>query len=195
MASLPPPSLKLESENFILRPMTGADVGDRLSSWADDELAAEMLNTKRRQWSVPEQTAFFAKFTARPGKLALAIIPRGKTLPIGFYTLHLQARIDVFTISHLIGDTEWRGKGLTTETSDTIYGYLFDKLGYAKAKANVRPQNRPMLWLMLSDRTWRKEARLVGHLRDAESGERRDLLVLGMLANEWRAARQQSAKS
>ena len=190
MASLPPPSLKLESENFILRPMTGDDVGERLSSWADDELAAEMLNTKRRQWSITEQAAFFAKFTARPGKFALAIIPRGEALPVGFYTLHLQPRIDVFTISHLIGDAAWRGKRLTTETSDAVYGYLFDKLGYAKAKANVRPQNRPMLWLMLSDKTWRKEARLVGHLRDAETGERRDLLVLGMLADEWRAARQ-----
>lgn len=195
MASLPPPSLKLESENFILRPMTGADVGERLSSWADDELAAEMLNTKRRQWTIPEQTAFFAKFTARPGKFALAIIPRAEAHPIGFYTLHLQPRIDVFTISHLIGDAAWRGKGLTTETSDVIYGYLFDKLGYAKAKANVRPQNRPMLWLMLGSKTWQKEARLAGHLRDAETGERRDILVLGMLADEWRARRQHPAKS
>ena len=101
----------------------------------------------------------------------------------------------MFTISHLIGDTAWRGKGLTTETSDAIYGYLFDKLGYAKAKANVRPQNRPMLWLMLGGKTWRKEAHLVGHLRDAETGERRDILVLGMLASEWRAGLERRAKS
>jgi RimJ/RimL family protein N-acetyltransferase len=189
MATLPPPSLSLETRNFLIRPISGADLGERLSGWADDELAAEMLNTKRRQWAVREQAAFFAKFANQPGKLALAIVPRGEPHPIGFYTLHLQPRIGVFTISHLIGDANWRGKDLTTETSDAIYGYLFDKLGYAKAKANVRPQNRPMLWLMLSDKTWRKEARLVRHLRDAATGERKDMLVLGMMADDWRAAR------
>lgn len=46
-----------------------------------------------------------------------------------------------------------------------------------------------MLWLMLSDKTWRKEARLVRHLRDAATGERKDMLVLGMMADDWRAAR------
>lgn len=189
MASLPPPSLTLETKNFLIRPMTGADVGERLSAWADDELAAEMLNTKRRQWSIREQTTFFAKFENKPGKLALAIVPRGQPHPIGFYTLHLQARIGVFTISHLIGDAAWRGKDLTAETSDAIYDYLFNKLDYAKAKANVRPQNRPMLWLMLSGKIWKKEARLIRHLRDAATGERSDLLVLGMLADDWRAAR------
>lgn len=189
MATLPPPSLTLETRNFLIRPIASADLGERLSGWADDELAAEMLNTKRRQWSVREQTAFFAKFENQPGKLALAILPRAEQHPIAFYTLHLQPRIGVFTISHLIGDTNWRGQDLTTETSDAIYGYLFDKLGYAKAKANVRPQNRPMLWLMLSDKTWRKEARLVRHLRDAATGERKDMLVLGMMADDWRAAR------
>ncbi|QIG50919.1 GNAT family N-acetyltransferase [Nordella sp. HKS 07] len=187
MAGLPPSSLTLESRNFILRRLTKADASERLFSWADDDLAAEMLNTKRRQWSLAEQAAFFA---GKPDKVLLAIVPRQQEYPIGFYSLHLQPRIGVFTISHLISDAAWRGKDLTAETSDPIYEYLFNKLDYAKAKANVRPQNRPMLWLMLGGKNWRKEARLVGHLRDAETGERSDLLVLGMLAQEWRAARE-----
>src|SRR5690242_11617764 len=100
MASLPPASLTLETRNFILRPMTRADASENMSAWADDDLAAEMLNTKRRQWTVPEQTAFFAKFENKPGKLLLAIVPRGRSQGVGFFSLHLQAQLGVFTISH-----------------------------------------------------------------------------------------------
>jgi hypothetical protein len=34
---------------------------------------------------------------------------------------------------------------------------------------------------------WKREARLIKHLRLTATGERSDLLVFGMLADEWRA--------
>lgn len=189
MAGLLPRSLALGTKNFILRTLTGADSGVALSSWADDELAAEMLNTRRREWPVAQQAAYFAKFEASPDRHLLGIFPRAQAHPIGFFSLHYQPQFGTFVITHMIGAVGWRGKDVTTETAEAIYEFMFDKLGYAKAKANVRPQNRPVLWLMLAGGAWRKEARLIAHLRDAATGKRADLHVLGLLAEDWRRAR------
>jgi RimJ/RimL family protein N-acetyltransferase len=189
MASLPPQSFTLESEHFILRPFTAADASEKLVGWSDDELASEMLNATRRRWSVEEQANYFESYAKNPVRRLLGILPKGEQHPIGLFRLQLHPQVGTFLISYLIGNLDWRGKGVTEETTDAIYDYLFNKLGYAKAKANVRPQNRPMLWAMLGRKTWQKEAHLVGHLRDASTGRRADLYVLGLLAEDWRVAR------
>jgi RimJ/RimL family protein N-acetyltransferase len=106
-------------------------------------------------------------------------------VPIGLFIIKVKPKHGVFTISHLIGDRAWRGKDTTFLASELVYDYFFNTLGYAKATANVRPENKPMLWLMYNY-VWRKEARLIKHLRLAETKERSDLLVFGMLADEWR---------
>lgn len=189
MAGLLPRSLALETKNFTLRTLTGADASERLSSWADDGLAAEMLNTQRRHWQVADQAAYFEKFEMSRDKHLLGIFPRTESHPIGFFSLHFQPQLGTFLITHIIGAVGWRGREATTEAAEAVYEYMFDTLGYAKAKANVRPQNRPVLWLMLGGGVWRKEARLSAHLRDAATGARTDLLVLGLLAEDWRRAR------
>lgn len=172
-----------------MRPLTRADAREKLVSWTEDALAAEMLNTPQRPWRMAEQAAYFARFENMPDKKLLGIFPRQESHPVGVYFLQLRPRHGTLVISHLIGDVAWRGKGATDETAEAIYQYFFDKLGYAKAKANVRPQNRVILWLLLRGGLWKKEARLVGHLRESATGKRADLLVLGLLADEWRAAR------
>lgn len=173
------------SENFLIRPMVRGDASAALEPWIDDDVAAEMLNTQRRKWIVAEQAEYFAKHEEQQERLLLGIFPKRQKEPIGLFILRLQPREGIFVISHLIGDKAWRGRNATFETSDAIYDHFFNDLGYAKAKAHVRPENKPMIWL-LYNYAWRKEARLIKHLRLAASGDRSDLLIFGMLAGEWR---------
>lgn len=188
MAGLPPQSFLLETERFLIRPMVAADASPALSEWTTDATAAEMLNMKQRLWAVADQAAFFAKSDAKTGNYLLGIFAKSeRATAIGVYKIKFQTANSLFVITHFIGDHAWRRQHVTTETTEVLYDYLFNKLGYVKAKANVRPHNRPVLWLMLRG-GWRQEAHLVKHLRDATTGERGDLLVLGMLADEWRAS-------
>jgi RimJ/RimL family protein N-acetyltransferase len=189
MAKLPPPNLALETKRFIMRPLNGSDASEELASWTEHASTAEMLNTRQRSWSVAEQRAYFASFESQPDKRLLGIWRRDQDPPIGLYLLQLQPAPGTFLISHIIGNMAWRGKAVAEETAEAIYEYFFDRLGYAKAKANIMPQNRAVLWLLLREGVWRKEAHLVGHLRDAATGQRDDVLVLGMLAEDWRATR------
>jgi RimJ/RimL family protein N-acetyltransferase len=172
-----------------MRPLSDTDASEELSSWTEDAPTAEMLNTRQRSWSVAEQRAYFASFEAQPGKKLLGIWRRDRTHPIGLYLLQLQPAHGTFLVSHIIGDMAWRGKGIAEETAEAIYECFFDSLDYAKAKANIMPQNRAVLWLLLREGVWKKEAHLVAHLRDAATGRRADVLVLGLLAEDWRAKR------
>lgn len=173
------------SDGFVMRPLLRGDASPALESWIDDDVTAEMLNTTRRKWTIAEQADYFAKHEEQQERLLLGIFPKREKQPIGLFILRLQPHEGIFIISHLIGDKAWRGRNVTSETSEAIYDYLFNSLGYAKAKAHVRPENKPALWLIYTY-IWRKEARLAKHLRLAASGERSDLLIFGILADEWR---------
>jgi RimJ/RimL family protein N-acetyltransferase len=187
MAMLPPPSMMILTDRFVMRPMMRGDASPRLESWIDDDVAAEMLNTRRRKWSVAEQADYFARHEGQQERLLLGIYPKREKEPIGLFILRLQPHEGIFVVSHLIGDKAWRGsQKVTFETSEAVYDYFFNSLGYAKAKAHVRPENKPMLWL-IHTYVWKKEALLAKHLRLAASGERSDLLIFSILADEWRA--------
>lgn len=186
MAKLPPPNFVLASENFVIRPLVRGDASPKLEPWIDDENAAAMLNTPRRSWTVAQQEDFFARHEGQQQRLILGIFPKQAREPIGLFIVKVTARDGVFVISHLIGDKAWRGKSTTFEASEPVYDFFFNTLGYDKAKANVRPENKAMLWLLYTY-VWRKEVRLIKHLRLTGSRERSDLVVFGMLADEWRA--------
>lgn len=193
MASLPPPNFVIETENFTLRPIIRDDACVALEPWTEDETAVEMLNTKRRQWSIAEQVAYFAKYEGQRTRYLLGLFPKGQKEPVGLFIVKLRPGDDLMLVTHLIGDKQWRGTGASREASIGIFDFFFDKLDYRKAKANVRPENKSMQWLLLNG-GWHQEAHLTRHLRERSSGERTDILVFGILADEWRTKRE-SAKT
>ena len=188
MANLPPASFVIRTENFTLRPVMRDDASVALESWTEDEIVVEMLNTTRRQWSVAEQVGYFAKYEGQRTKYLLGLFPAGQKEPVGLFIVKLRPDDDVMLVTHLIGDRKWRGSGASREASIGIFDFFFDKLDYKKAKANVRPANKAMQWLLLNG-GWRREAHLIRHLRERSSGQRADILVFGILADEWRAKR------
>lgn len=185
MAGLPPASFVIHSEDFIIRPLVRGDASAELEAWTDDENAAAMLNVPRRNWKIAQQEDYFARHEGPQSRRIVGIFPKQAKVPIGVFIIKVTPRHGVFTISHLIGDKAWRGRDTTFQASEAVYDYFFNTLGYAKAKANVRPENKPMLWLIYTY-VWRKEARLVKHVRLSGAGERGDLLLFAILADEWR---------
>ena len=188
MASLPPPSFIIHTENFLLRPLTRDDACLALESWTDDEDAMDMLNGKRRRWSIAEQVMYISGFEGNRGRYLLGLFPNGQSEPVGVFIVKIRLDDSIMLVTHLIGDRAWRGTGASREASVGIFDYFFNTLGFAKAKANVQPGNKAMQWLLLNG-GWRQEAHLIKQLRLKSSGERGDLYVFGILADEWRAKR------
>ena len=187
MTAQPPPFfIELKSPRYLLRTLAPSDAGPSLEVWTLDPLAAEMMNAQLQRWDIGRQHAYIASFQNRKDKHLLGMFPLGTASPVGLYILRFNQPNGTFVISNMIGDKAWRGNGSSAECSDAIYDYLFNTLGYSKAKANVRPQNKAMLWLMLNS-AWKRECKLKQHLRDIETKERSDIYTFGLLAREWQA--------
>jgi RimJ/RimL family protein N-acetyltransferase len=177
--------MHLESERFLIRPLTVLDAAPHVSEWTLDPLGAEMLNQPQQLWPIEQQRRLFANQASNPGQLHLGIWAREINKLIGFFIVDLHPKNQTYTLTTLIGELQWRGQHVIRETADLLHGHFFEKLGFIKAKANVRPHNRSMRWMMANG-GWRTEAHLVKHLRDIATQTRVDVLVMGLLADQWR---------
>ena len=184
MSELPPQIIELRTPNFVLRTLQPGDEGPELESWTLDPIVAEMMNAELKTWKIERQRSFFATGLSRPDRRFIGIFPAGSAVPIGVFIIKLNVSKGTFVISTLIGDKSWRGKNVTTECADQIYRLMFVNHGFWKAKANILPSNKAMLWL-LSRGPWKREGRLRHHLRNSATGERMDVLAFGLIKPAW----------
>ena len=185
--------MQFETERFRIAPLTPVDASAQLSDWTLDPLGAEMLNESQKPWPIEHQRRYFASQAATPGQIMLGIREKASNKLIGFFLIDPNPKALTYTLTTLIGEKQWRGSHVLPEVSEPVNDHFFNKLGYTKAKANVRPHNRAMLWLMANG-AWKREARLVQHLRESVTGRRVDVLVMGMLADDWRNYMQRKKK-
>jgi len=184
MSELPPQFIELNTSRFRLRTLQPGDASPELEKWTLDPIVAEMMNAELKTWTVERQRVFFTEGLVRRDRRMIGIFPQGSSIPIGLFILRLNSANRTFIISTLIGDKAWRGKDVSAECADKIYRMMFLDAGYAKAKANVLPANKAMIWLFANS-VWRREGRLQRHLKNAETGERMDVLVYGLLRKDW----------
>lgn len=168
-----------------MRCLVPADASQLQAGWTLDATASEMLNVERNEWTVSAQHNYFASAGRASDRLLLGIWTNAGNSLIGLYIIKFWPADDIFSYSTLIGNKAWRGKNTADETATSICGHFFNELGYVKAKTSVRPTNKPVLWLLMNG-VWKKEAKLQGQLLDRKTGERADVLVFGMLADDWR---------
>ena len=185
-AQTPPFLVELDTPRFKLRTLAPSDAGPGLEEWTLDPLSAEMMNATLKRWEIGRQCAFIDSYRNRKDRHLLGMFPRNGARPVGLYMLRFNQPNGTFVISNMIGDRAWRGNACSQECADAIYDYLFNKLGYSKAKANVRPQNKAMLWLMFNS-AWKRECKLKLHLCDIDTKLRSDMYTFGLLAREWQA--------
>src|SRR5262245_9160835 len=109
MASSPPPSFVIQTENFILRPILREDASPALESWMEDDVVVEMLNAKPRRWTVADQEAYFSHYDGKRTRFLLGLFPKGHNEPIGFFIVKLRPHDSLMLVTHVLGNKEWRG--------------------------------------------------------------------------------------
>lgn len=176
--------MQFDTARFLIGLLTPIHASPKLSEWTLDPLGAEMLNEPLRAWPIEQQRRFFATSASAPGQVLLGFWDKSTRQLIGFFLIEPHPKSKTYTLTTLIGEKQWRGHSVVTEVSEPVHNYFFNTLGFAKAKANVRPHNRAMLWLMANG-GWKKEAHLVQHLREPMTSNRVDVLVMGLLAEDW----------
>lgn len=185
MSELPPQYIEIHTERFVLRSAQPSDARVEFENWTLDSLIAEMMNANSEKWSLEKQRTFFTAGLVRPDQRIIGIFPKEINSLIGFFILKLNKALGNFTISTLIGNKDWRGQDVMGECSDAIYKLMFEGADYHKAKANILPSNKAMIWNLAQTKIWKREGRLRKQLRNFQNNERLDVLVYGLLKSDW----------
>ena len=175
--------LRLESEHFLLRSLTAADVDDRFVGWfADREV---MEHVALPMGGSRDQLLRFVQGFDNRTTFLLGIATREAGLPIGYYRVWCYPRYGYAKTAVVIGDRAYWGRKTVTETRAVLLDFLFDGLRLHKVTGAVYTRNHAAVFNYKA-----QGFRCEGILREQERGRDGgwlDVYLFGLLRDEWRA--------
>jgi RimJ/RimL family protein N-acetyltransferase len=185
----PGKALELETENFRLRSLTAADATDTYISWWNDPEVQEGLGLRPRGWGRDQAIRHINKFDNRR-TYHLGIFPRDQELPIGFFAIFLEPA-QLARTNTVIGNKAFWGRRVVLEVRARALAFLFEDVGVEKVYGRVDGRNFSSIYNYKAQ-GFTCEGILRKHGRGAD-GTRHDLLMFGLLRDEWRKAKEQEA--
>ncbi len=189
MAHQPGTPVRLETERFVLRSMTPADVTPAFASWFSDPKVNEHL------FLPPQAKAGRAEDFARQmlagadnkTRFLLGVFLKQTGVQIGYVRFVVDPRNRHVIPTTVIGDREWWLRRVPGELFTALTPFFFDELGLNKIVITAYSEN-DLVARILKFVGYVQE----GYFREHEwTGERfRDVVQFGRLASEWRSSGQ-----
>jgi RimJ/RimL family protein N-acetyltransferase len=184
---MPPTPVSIQTERFIVRSMTLADVTGVFRIWIANPTLMAALNMPGRTLSQAELSRFIAGYDDRKRYL-LGVFSRATRSLIGVFTIDVTIEHARLKVSGFIGDRNWIGKGVGEEVSADLFEEFFSKRGIEKAVAQVEERNFGAI-VPLRRMGFRVEGHLRGELKAFDGSGRRNQFILGLLASDWKNPR------
>ena len=176
--------LCLETQRYIVRSMTSADVSDRFIAWTRDPEVIQTLNLPLREVQRGEFVRYVQRFDNK-ASFGLGIFAKNEDRHIGFYSALCDLRQATAITNVVIGERDCWGKGVVIETRAAILDFLFERLAMHKVWGKPFARNFPAVFNYKAQ-GFTCEGVLREHLKSVTGG-RIDQLVFGLLRHEWRA--------
>lgn len=173
----------IESENFIIRTMTPADATDRFSTWFDAPDVREMLNLPAQKRTKADMAAYIRSFDQR-SDLLLGIVAKADGLVVGMLSLYVDWRSGRFIANMIIGEPDYRHKGLTMEVTPPFRAYFFKTCGLKVMTATALAHNAPIR-AYLEKTGWTLDRIVKGEVKSASDGAAIDLCHYSLTAEAW----------
>ena len=191
MSELPLPDPPLRSATLALRAWRTTDVAAVIAASADPAIARFAApigphdgEADARAWLAGREPARIAGL-----RLDLAIVGARSGQVIGSIALSHAAQHRRATVSFWVAP-QARGRGVATEAVRLGAAWAFERLGLQRLELYVEPEN--VASLRVTERCgFSREGLLRSHF--VRHGERRDVLVYGLLAEEWRSSTRSSS--
>lgn len=133
--------VRIEGERVYLRGLTEKDATEEYCSWLNDPAVNAYLDTK--QATIESLREYIREKTNAQDCLFLGIFDQGTDRHIGNIKLEpVDLKEKKATLGVLIGDKEYWGKGIGTETVRLLVNYAFNTLDLGKLDLGVRPGNK-----------------------------------------------------
>jgi RimJ/RimL family protein N-acetyltransferase len=118
--------------------------------------------------------------------LLLGIFEKSSGAHIGMLTVDINHALSQFLVNLLIGDPEYRNKGVTSSITVPFREYFFETLGLNRAMASVLARNSAMIHY-LRKTGWQLDQTLKRSAKSNADGEMLDICLFSLSREAWRA--------
>jgi RimJ/RimL family protein N-acetyltransferase len=142
--NFPKQTICLDCGDYVMRTVTGDDASDRWGRWYSDPVATYMLNIPSKVHTKAEIVRYVASFDQRT-RVLLGIFKKDSGLHLGITKVDIDEKLERARVSGLIGEPDYRRKGVSKTTSRPFRNYFFETLGLKMLLARTLSHNQPVI--------------------------------------------------
>jgi RimJ/RimL family protein N-acetyltransferase len=181
----PKKTVRLDCSRYLVRTATIEDASDRWGSWMVDPEVSYMLNSPVKPLNKSEVASYIGSFDQRT-HLLLGIFEKESGKALGFLRVDIDEKFGRFMVSMLIGEPDYRNKGVTNEITVPFRDYFFETLGLKTMQATALSHNRPIIHYLLKS-GWTQDKAVKSHVKSHADGTMLDLCYFSISRDAWRA--------
>jgi RimJ/RimL family protein N-acetyltransferase len=180
----PKRNVNLDCGLYLVRTLKVEDATDRWASWMADAEASHMLNVPAQAMKKSDIVAYIQSFDQR-SKLLLGIFEKATEKLLGFLRIDIDYASGRFLVSMLIGEPEYRNKGVTNDITVPFRDYFFETLGLKAMLATALSHNQPIIHY-LKKTGWVLERTDERHVKSNTDDQMLDLCYFSLTREAWR---------
>jgi RimJ/RimL family protein N-acetyltransferase len=176
---------------WLVRTATVDDASERWASWLTDPQASHFLNAPPKAMKLADLVAYIKSFDQK-SRLLLGIFEQATNTLVGFIRFDIDLAQGRYLGSILIGEPEYRNKGVVFDITEPCRVYLFEKRGMKTMVSTALSHNRAIIYYMLKT-GWKLDKTIKGHVKSQADGSMLDLCYFSITREAWRAWRNADA--
>lgn len=183
--SSPHKNVNLDCGKYLVRTVTVEDASDRWGNWMADPEASFMLNSPPKAMSKADIESYIMRFDQRSHML-LGIFEKASNKLLGFIRVDIDHAHGRFLVSMLIGEPDYRNKGVTQDITLGFRDYFFETLGLKTMLATALSHNRPIIHYLLKT-GWTLDKTIPRHVKSRTDDTMFDLCYFSQSREAFRA--------
>lgn len=181
---MPRQNVNLDCGEYLVRTVTADDASDRWGRWSDDPDAAYMLNMQPKIHTKAEIATYVASFDQRT-HLLLGVFKKDSGLLLSITRVDIDAKLRRCLVSVLVGEPDYRRKGVTKTCTPATRDYLFETLGLEMLLATALSHNLPVVNFLLKT-GFHLDKKIEQHVKSRADAGMLDLCYFSLTREAWR---------
>jgi RimJ/RimL family protein N-acetyltransferase len=190
---IPKTSVRIDCGKYLIRTIKAADASDRWAGWMSDPEAVHMLNAAAQNLKKSDIVSYIKEFDQR-SHLLLGIFEKASGLHLGILRIDIDHQYSRFLVFMLIGEPEFRNKGVTNHITVPFRDYFFETLGLGTMMATALARNHAIIHYLLKS-GWTLDQKLERNVKSQSDGTMLDLCLFSITRDAWRAWKQANLRS
>lgn len=175
----------VETPNFYLRLLTTDDASVRWASWFDQPEIRQSLNLKTGAKTESDIVNYISKFDQK-NNLLIGMFHRTNDFLVGLIDVEINWSIGRYLANMVVGEEEYRHRGVTLEISPGFRRYFFETIGLKVMTATALSTNKPII-KYLNKTGWTLNQVLKNQARSNVDGSPIDLHLYSITREAWDA--------